>query len=203
MKQKKPAKETYHHGDLRSALLKQAVQLISKGGVAQLTLREVSRKAGVSHTAPYRHFKDKNALLAAVAGEGFLLLEKEMAEVSVGRIGLERLHAMGIAYVSFANQNPYSYRVMFGPELQRREVNAEEALKVAARAPLAVLEVAIRECQAAGLMKKREPQELALICWSMVHGLAGLTIDGQLKNTRWESKETADRMIMAVVDSLR
>src|SRR5262245_40927410 len=111
---KKPAKR-YHHGDLRRALLDEALRTVQTHGVAHLTLRTVGRKLGVSRSALYRHFADKQALLAAVGREGFRMLRDAVADAwdrhAHGPAGFE---AMGTAYVQFAIAHPSHYRVMFG-----------------------------------------------------------------------------------------
>jgi len=109
----------YHHGDLRRALLDAALAVLTEADSRALTLREVARRAGVTHAAPYRHFTDKEALLAAVAEEGFHTLSEAMRE-AMGRAGddpVERLEALGVGYVRFALAHPAHFEVMFGPEL--------------------------------------------------------------------------------------
>src|SRR5262245_23788463 len=104
----------YHHGDLRRALLDAALEILAEGGAAGLTLREVARRAGVTHAAPYRHFEDKAALLAAVAEEGFRAVYAEMlARSERVKDPVERLYQIGAAYVLFAVTHPAHFRVMF------------------------------------------------------------------------------------------
>src|SRR5258708_321301 len=97
---------TYHHGDLPAALLKAAGKALEQKGIASLSLRDAARRAGVSHNAPYRHFPHREALLAALAAEGFALLAERLR----GRQGPE----LGVAYVQFALQHPQRFRLMFG-----------------------------------------------------------------------------------------
>src|ERR1700726_613107 len=112
---KKKRADRYHHGDLRRALLEEAVRIIQRQGVEYLTLRTVGNRLGVSRTALYRHFADKQALLAAVGREGFRMLRLRLTEAweqsGRGRSGFE---ALGIAYVQFAVAHSSHYRVMFG-----------------------------------------------------------------------------------------
>jgi AcrR family transcriptional regulator len=119
---RKPRKEraTYHHGDLRNALVRAALDTVSTGSVEQITVREVSRRVGVNHRAVYRHFEDLTALLAAVAEEGYrmLLATLEDALEPLKRAGPDRrLEAIGVAYVAFAVDHPAHYRIMFGRRL--------------------------------------------------------------------------------------
>src|SRR5262245_4881527 len=111
-------KRAYHHGDLRRALLDAALELVSSKGVQALTLREVARRAGVTHAAPYHHFPSKEALFAAVATEGFRDLAAAMRAALSGRRGpFASLRAIGVAYVRFATEHPAHFRIMFRPGL--------------------------------------------------------------------------------------
>src|ERR1700686_452365 len=104
----------YHHGNLREALLQGAVRVIAESGPAAFTLREVARRTGVSHNAPYRHFRDKDALLAAVATEGFRKLTQAMRAAGAQPANaLDKLKQSGLAYVHFAVRNPEHFTVMF------------------------------------------------------------------------------------------
>src|ERR1700733_1843655 len=104
----------YHHGNLRETLLQGAVCVIAEVGPSAFTLREVARRAGVSHNAPYRHFRDKDALLAAVATEGFLELTRSMREAGERQPrALDKLKQSGLAYVAFALRRPEHFTVMF------------------------------------------------------------------------------------------
>jgi AcrR family transcriptional regulator len=169
----------YHHGDLRRALLEEALRTIQAGGVGQLTLRTVGERLGVSRTALYRHFSDKQALLAAVGREGFRMLRLTLIsaweEHGRGRKGFE---AMGLAYVRFAVAHPAHYRVMFGGFIESCAKDAEFVQE--AQAAFRVLVDALVEQQRAGLVRRDDPLLLARFTWSVVHGIAMLVIDGQL-----------------------
>lgn len=171
----------YHHGDLRHALIEASLALIAEEGFAALTLREVARRAGVTHAAPYRHFADKEALLAAVAEEGFRTMAARMRERMDRETGpTSRLAACGVAYVLFAIQHPAHFRVMFGPHFTRR-VDHEQLAQEGGNA-FGLLVQSIIEGQKAGELREGEPMPLALMSWSLVHGLASLLVDGQLQN---------------------
>src|SRR5213075_1047621 len=105
---------TYHHGDLPAALLRAAGRTLEKRGIGALSLRETARRAGVSHNAPYRHFPDREALLAALAAQGFAMLGSEQKS-SAATGGLR---AMGEAYVRFALAHPQRFRLMFGGQMR-------------------------------------------------------------------------------------
>src|SRR6187397_1978167 len=120
----------YHHGNLRRALLDEALAMIRAEGVTGLTLREIGARVGVSRTALYRHFADKRALLSAVATEGFRTLRLQLvAAWDEGGRGRAAFDSMGVAYVRFAAGNPAHYRVMFGgfvdPNASEPELAAE------------------------------------------------------------------------------
>lgn len=175
---RKPASR-YHHGDLRRALIDEAVRTIGGAGVEALTLREAGRRLGVSRTALYRHFSDKSALLAAVAREGFQRFRTDLLNAweRAGR-GAKGFAAMGEAYVRFATANPSHYRVMFG---QFSALCAKDpALQADASAAFGVLLDALSELQGQGVVRAENPNLLAEYIWATVHGVAMLAIDGQL-----------------------
>lgn len=170
----------YHHGDLRRALLEGAIELLAEGGPAALTLRGAARRAGVSEAAPYRHFADKKALLAAVAEEGFLALERACSAAAADLDDpVETFWRRGVAYVRFAVQHPAHYRVMFGPEIPDKR--SYEGLSAAARAAYEALHSTARACAAVGAFPAQEIEMRATRAWALVHGLASLFIDGQLR----------------------
>lgn len=160
-------------------MLAEAVKTIQKRGVDALTLRSVGENLGVSRTALYRHFANKEALLGAVAHEGFRKLRKELFDAwdqgGRGRAGFE---AMGSAYVGFAVRHPSHYRVMFGGVLR----SGDAALPPGDRTvdAFGVLVGALIELQSEGLVREDPPEQLALFVWSVVHGVAMLALDGVL-----------------------
>ena len=169
----------YHHGDLRRALLDAALELLAREGASALTLREVARRAGVTHAAPYRHFTDKQALLAAVAEEGFRMLTAEMRAGSEAHRAdpVGALEALGVAYVRFATSKRAHFQVMFGKDIDwnREECGLEET----ADHCFGVLISAVQGCQAVGAIRPGDPLIPALCAWSMVHGLSELIANGQ------------------------
>ena len=169
----------YHHGNLRRALLDEAVTTIRAEGVDGLTLREIGARVGVSRTALYRHFADKRALLAAVATEGFRTLRQQL--VSAWEDG-GREHAafesMGVAYVRFAVANPSHYRVMFGGFVNPDACDPELAAEAAGA--FQALVDALAALQHDGIMRAEDTVKMARFVWAVVHGVAMLGIDGQL-----------------------
>ncbi len=172
-------RNAYHHGNLRQALVDQAVRTIQRAGVEALTLRDVGASLGVSRTALYRHFADKTALLAAVATEGFRALRVALQDswdlAGHGRAGFA---AQGLAYVHFALANPGHYRVMFGGFVAKADCDPD--LTTEASGAFGVLLAALAELQQQKLVRAGDPEALALFVWSTVHGVAMLAIDGQL-----------------------
>lgn len=173
-------KKTYHHGHLRAALLKEAARMIAEDGAEHVTMRALSRRVGVSRTAPYRHFADKEALLVAVAAEGFTRLTMRLQAIAVADPddALTRFQDMGGAYIQFALDNPAHYRLMYGKEALRRTQYPD--LQAAADDAYEELVALIETYQETGAIKPENSHALAYIAWSTVHGLASLLVDGQM-----------------------
>jgi AcrR family transcriptional regulator len=173
------SKGTYHHGDLRRAIVRSARKLIEERGPHDVSLRAIAKGAGVSSAAPYHHFDDRTAVIAAVATEGFRELTDRLGLAPTGLQDagpLQRLQDAGIAYVCFANDNPGLFRLMFSGLLSERSRYPD--LQEAAAAAFAMLGELVGENLA------RPPGEatdaLVLTAWSTVHGLAVLLIEGRL-----------------------
>lgn len=181
------AKRPYHRLNLKQSLLDAAVALIGEAGPQAFTLREVARRAGVSHNAPYRHFRDKDDLLAAVAAQGFDQLTESMEQaMAKGRTAAERLRLAGRGYVQFALGSPRHILVMFeGPKPAEPR---PEHVESAQRAFQTLLD-AIAAAQAEGALPKGDPHRFAVVAWSGVHGLAKLAIGGQLP---FDAKQALD-----------
>jgi AcrR family transcriptional regulator len=162
----------YHHGDLRSVLLDVADRLIDEDQAGSLSLREVARRAGVSAPATYRHFRDKEALLVALAKKGFddfaVALKAALADAG------DPLAAMGQTYVRFAVERPARFRLMYGRAIPDRSKYPE--LEAARMVSVEAIGVAI----AARASSVPDPGVASLKLWCMVHGLAQLIIDGML-----------------------
>lgn len=175
----------YHHGDLRRALIDAALELVTEGQDWSFSLREVARQAGVSHNAPYNHFGEKRDLLAAVAAVGFeMLRDRMLGATRKTRGAAAALNAAAYAYVSFAVENPALYRLMFGPALAEDNTPRPAVTKQAGAEAKAVLERIILRGARSGLFALAPGDETALgmailSCWSAVHGLAMLIVDGK------------------------
>ncbi len=164
----------YHHGSLRVALIDATRRLLLDRDPESLSLRQAAREVGVSANAPYRHFEDKDALLAAVAAEGFRTLTETFRSTPSENGGKRRLETIGEAYCEFATKEPGLVRVMFGPRL--RAVARHPGLDEAEREAFAELVQAVEEAGAAATPE--EGIRTAVGLWSVIHGFATLRADG-------------------------
>ncbi|MFI6779727.1 TetR/AcrR family transcriptional regulator [Micromonospora sp. NPDC050276] len=176
----------YHHGDLRRALLAAALDAIEEDGQAALSLRDLARRAGVSHAAPAHHFGDKAGLLTALATQGFDLLAQELAAAG------SDLLAAGVAYVDFAVRHRAHFEVMFRPELHR----ADDAELIAARERAgAALRSAVAALPAGGV--PADAGRDALAAWSIAHGFATLWLAGALPDRVGDNPREAARAVLS------
>jgi AcrR family transcriptional regulator len=164
-------KTTYHHGDLRAALLRAAIELLEESGETALSLRAVARRAGVSTAAPYRHYADREALVSAIAGIGYRELAERLAAAHPSPSTPEQLASVAIAYVQFALERPALFRIMFGEPCDR-----DNDERVAATAAVSQYVRAIVE----RTFPQADADALATAIWALVHGLAFLHLDGKL-----------------------
>jgi AcrR family transcriptional regulator len=172
----KPPRRPYHHGDLRRAVLDEALALVEERGHVGFTLREVTRRIGVSHAAPYRHFADRRALLTALASEALEALAKriEAALAEAGEAPRARFLAGGRAYVRFAVDCPAAFRTMFSAEVDA----GDPTLLAAKERSFGLLLAFLGEAQRAGVFPPGDPTALAKPIWAMHHGLASLAVAG-------------------------
>jgi AcrR family transcriptional regulator len=179
----------YHHGDLRRALIDTALSMVTEEGAWNFTLREVARRTGVSHMAPYNHFEDKSALLAEVAALGFESLRTTMdaAARAQTRSTRKALAGTSVAYVRFGVEHPAHYRLMFGAELADK--TRYPNLLAASDATFAVLTGVLERGQAAGQVRRELVRDQAVAAWSLVHGLTTLIIDQRVSFLDISSEE--------------
>jgi AcrR family transcriptional regulator len=179
----------YHHGNLRAALIEQAWELVDSDGTEALSLRQLARDIGVSHGASARHFRDKQALLDALAVEGFRRLNTSLADAadSAGSYA-ERFRSAGDAYVAFAVAHPAILGVMYSAK-HHPDASAElvELSHLGMRALVALVE----EGQAAGEVRAGSADQQALVAFAAVHGVATLATDDLLGGVRWQDAATA------------
>lgn len=172
--------KTYHHGDLEAALIAAAGKILEKEGVEALSLREVARRAGVSHNAPYRHFPERESLLAALAAEGFGLLAQAQQAAAAGG----GLRAMGEAYVRFALAHPQRFRLMFGGQVS---IAKHARLREVATKTFAGLSGALSS-QVPGAQGARDA---SIAAWALVHGLAQLLLGDRIAGEAKRGREDA------------
>lgn len=202
-RQQKPARtpaRPYHHGDLKAALLREAERVLEAGGVSRVTLREVSRRAGVSHTAPKNHFGDLSGLLSELAAVGFVRFGQALGEAasSAGEDAKVRMQAMGRAYVRFARAHPGLFSLMYRSEVLDPH---RPALAEAIAGTRSVLVAAVlQRAQPAGLTPLQVAAQATAV-WALVHGFSVLLLDGRLDNTikALPGKESAEGLLEAVL----
>ncbi|AZO63638.1 TetR/AcrR family transcriptional regulator [Mesorhizobium mediterraneum] len=169
----------YHHGDLRRAVIETALDMLREEKGWQFTLREVARRAGVSHAAPYKHFPDKAALLAEIAMIGFDRLRASLAAATpkAAKTLRDEIAPIARAYVAFGTDNPALYRLMFSAD-EGKAVGMH--LNERALAVFDILLEILRRGQAAGSIRKRPIEGQAAAGWGLIHGMTMLAIDGLL-----------------------
>jgi AcrR family transcriptional regulator len=197
---------SYHHGDLRRSLIEAGRILLSRKGSGGLSLREVAKVAGVSHTAPYRHFKDKAELLAAIAETGFVQLRTDAVSTAAlyREDPLQQYTCCATRYVRFAVENPETAHLMFGGDIDMR--SAPPSLKQASWATFELLIEIIENGKKAGLYKKVETMDLAVTTWSGIHGLSLLIANGYLTRlaaTDDQIDDLAQRVAQLLLDGIR
>jgi AcrR family transcriptional regulator len=197
------ATKTYHHGDLKNALIKAGVEILAKEGIGKLSLRKVALKAGVSHTAPYSHFSDKQSLIAAISTAGFQKLSKALDSAIKTHANnpkkqlLEGAHA----YVKFAFANKDIFKIMFSSALEK-EKEYPAFVEVSQKTFHQVVEI-VEACQESGIIKSGEADVLAVIIWGQVHGIIALAIEGQISHTVLEKKSLAEIVTQAVEQAIK
>lgn len=185
--------ERYHHGNLRAALVEAGLAQLREGGSAEPSLRELARRVGVSANATYRHFADKEALLTALAAEGFRQLAAAQLQAALAAdepVG--RFFATGRAYVHFAREHPALFRLMFG---RFALANRSEELEVSA----GLAYEGLRHGVAAALRLMPDSEDVtvaAMHAWSLVHGLSHLILDGQFAVLGQDEDAMIDRVLL-------
>ncbi|MCH9675173.1 MAG: TetR/AcrR family transcriptional regulator [Gammaproteobacteria bacterium] len=187
------ARSSYHHGDLRSALVREGLALLEEQGEAGLSLRGIARRVGVSQTAPYSHFANKRELLAAVATVGFERFGRTMQrEAEAGTNPSDRLLGLGVGYVLFALENPALFRLMFAGDLSQLATNTE--FQAAAGDSFGVLRDGV------GAFGGSQSDSVSTAAWALVHGLAELLLNGRIE--RPESPDDVRALVRRVLSVL-
>jgi AcrR family transcriptional regulator len=175
------AKRSYHHGDLRDALVRAAFAIAKREGPDAVTLRAVAKRAGVSEAAPYHHFADKRTLLGAAAGVGFEALDRRLGDAleSAGRDPIDRLVSLGAAYVQFAIDEPGPFRLVFGSHVAELDLAALPETATPGRRAKERLRRAVREFVTTARANV-DPEVLMQMLWAQVHGMAWLVVEKEL-----------------------
>ena len=197
----------YHHGDLRRAIVKAALEILRETQSLEFSLRELARRAGVSHNAPYKHFADKRELLAAVSAAGFEMLANRMAcEIAAFRRPREQLFAMLRAYIDHGVENPALYSLMFGgylggPNRSRPTIELVEAEKAKSLLAGVIVAGGLGCAIPDAPRNERKIAGAILACWSLVHGLTLLLADG-LVGPKKKSGALGDSLVQGMLDGL-
>ncbi len=188
----------YHHGDLKNALIKAGVGILSKDGVGGLSLRKVAKKAGVSHSAPYAHFADKQALIAAISTEGFkqLYTELDAAVSPYSSDPRQQLIEGAWAYAQFAINNTDTFNIMFSGVLEK-EKDYPAFVEISRKTFERVVEI-IKACQGAGVLRPSPPELMAVSVWGQVHGIISLALEGQISHTVLDRFTLRDILLFAL-----
>jgi AcrR family transcriptional regulator len=190
---------SYHHAGLRQSLVDASLELLAERGPPAVTLREVARRAGVSHSAPYRHFSNRSALLAAAAARCLAELGAclSSARRAAGATASAQLEAMMRAYVEFAVSNPGRFRLMFGSDVQRKLADGPEAAVVVDQ----IVGALVNDSRSAASVA--DAQLWAQLAWATMHGLASFAVDPSPAGARSASTtdlvRAAARMIHAIL----
>jgi AcrR family transcriptional regulator len=168
---------------LKNALIQAGIEILSKEGVGGLSLRKVAKKAGVSHSAPYAHFPDKQSLIAAISTEGFNQLYAELdAAISPHTKNPKRQLVEGTrAYVQFALTHTDTFKIMFSGALEKEK--EYPAFVEISRKTFGLVVELVRACQVARVLKSGSPEILAVSVWGQVHGIVALALEGQISHT--------------------
>jgi AcrR family transcriptional regulator len=206
--EKQRKRSTYRHGDLHRALLDAAIELARKGGKEAIVLREVTRQAGVSPNAAYRHFEDLKSLLRAVsmAAQSRLAnaMENELAEIrptgDKGRDARARLRAIGSGYLYFAQAEPGLFMMAFSEHADLSNAANPASTGSGGLTPFQILSAALDELVEAGELPENRRPASEFFAWSAVHGLAMLLIDGPLRGLDQAQAEVVGQRLIDMVE---
>jgi AcrR family transcriptional regulator len=191
-------RKNYHHGDLKNALIKAGVEILSKEGIEGLSLRKVAQRVGVSHNAPYSHFPDKQSLIAAISTEGFnqLYMELDAAVLANAMDPKKQLQQGALAYVRFALNNTDTFKIMFSGVLEK-EKEYPAFVEISHKTFQRVVDV-VRACQDASLLRSTSSEMMAVTAWGQVHGIVSLALEGQISHAVLDHHEIEEIVLFAV-----
>lgn len=191
-------RKNYHHGDLKNALIKAGVEILSKEGIEGLSLRKVAQRAGVSHSAPYSHFPDKQSLIAAISTEGFnqLYSELDAAILANPKSPKKQLQQGARAYVQFALNSTDTFKIMFSGVLEK-EKDYPAFVEISSKTFQRVVD-AVQACQDAGVLHATSAEMMAVAVWGQLHGIISLSLEGQIPHTVLDGKKLEDVVVFAI-----
>ena len=189
---------SYHHGDLKNALIKAGVEILAEKGLRGLSLRKVAKQAGVSHAAPYAHFKDKQALIAAISTEGFrrLYFQIQSALEEYREQPNTLLVETAWAYFQFACNEPDLFKLMFSSALEK-ENDYPDFVEISQENFSQLVEI-VETCQKGDLLRQGEKDMLAIQLWSSVHGFTSLYLDGQISHSVLDGRDLKEMLIQVL-----
>jgi AcrR family transcriptional regulator len=192
------AESNYHHGDLKNALIAAGVEILAHEGIGSLSLRSVARRAGVSHSAPYAHFADKQALIAAISTEGFrrLYAQLEAAIQAEASNPARQLTACGKAYLRFATNEHDIFKIMFSGMLEQ-EKEFSDFVGIS-QATFNLLVNMVKACQEAGVLRPAPADLMAITIWSQVHGLVSLGLEKQISHKQLDQYHLEEILIFTL-----
>jgi AcrR family transcriptional regulator len=197
------AARPYHHGDLKNALIQAGTEILASEGVAGLTLRKAARRAGVSHSAPYAHFADRDALVAAISTEGLRLVRERVEHAIRAHEGdaLRQLQEAAWETARFGLEHPDNYEVAFSVTLER-EADYPEYVAMA-QGSFDLLVRLVQSAQAARVVAPGPPERAVLELWALVHGLVSLLIHGQVPRRAHAGTPLRELVVDAVTSHLQ
>jgi len=197
-----PSKK-YHHGDLKNALINAGVEILAKEGVSGLSLRKVAQNAGVSHSAPYAHFPDKQSLIAAISTEGFTQLYTELeAAISPYSKNPKKQLLEGVkSYVRFAEENTDTFKIMFSGVLEK-EKDYPSFVEISSKTFKLVVEV-VQACQSASILPTAPADLMAVSVWGQVHGIVSLALEGQVSHTVLDRHTIQDLVLFSIEQRIK
>jgi AcrR family transcriptional regulator len=191
-------KKTYHHGDLKNALIEAGIEILASEGVHALSLRKVAQRAGVSHAAPYAHFADKQALIAAISTAGYQKVQERLERVWQENVDdpLRLLVRTAWEYVQFAVNEPAHFKITFSGFVEKEQ--DYPALVEATQKTFGLLRQIVAKCQEAGVMRLGPTDLAAVSIWGAIHGLVTLRLEGQVPHTALENRGWQELLIFTL-----
>jgi AcrR family transcriptional regulator len=193
-----PRKKTYHHGDLKNALIEAGADILAKDGVSGLSLRKVAQKAGVSHTAPYAHFADKQALIAAISTDGYRRLYEALVATTQQYADdpARQLIEGAWAYVQFAVNDTDYFKITLSGAIEK-EKDYPAFVEISQRSFALVVQI-VEACQQAKILKRGPSDLIAVGVWSLIHGFVSLFLEDQISHTVLDRYSLREMLILTL-----